>query len=110
MARLDPLKENFGDQFAAEDPLARYTVARLGGPAEGVLRVKSRDELLWAARWVHKEKIPWFILGGGASKKPDKWVHRLDPGCDIAIATMANDAGIAGAALLAPDGSPSARE
>ena len=43
-----------------------------------------------------------IILGGGASKKPEKWIHRLDPGCEIAIAKMANNAGIAGAALLAP--------
>ena len=42
------------------------------------------------------------IIGGGASKKPEKWVHRLDPGCEVAIAQMANNAGIAGAALLAP--------
>ena len=53
-----------------------------------------------------------LILGGGASKKPAKWVHRLDPGCEVAIAEMANNAGIAGAALLAPivDADPSARE
>lgn len=53
-----------------------------------------------------------IILGGGASKKPDKWVDRLDPGCELAIATMANNAGIAGAALMAPaaDAERSARE
>jgi len=53
-----------------------------------------------------------IIIGGGASKKPGKWVHRLDPGCEIAIAEMANNAGIAGAALLAPEpgASRSARE
>lgn len=44
-----------------------------------------------------------IILGGGASKKPERWVHRLDPGCEVAIAEMANNAGIAGAALLAPE-------
>lgn len=43
-----------------------------------------------------------IILGGGASKKPELWVHRLDPGCELAIAAMANNAGIAGAALRAP--------
>jgi polyphosphate glucokinase len=43
-----------------------------------------------------------IILGGGASKKPEKWVHRLDPGCEVAVAELANNAGIAGAALLAP--------
>lgn len=43
-----------------------------------------------------------IIIGGGASKKPGKWIDRVDPGCEIAIAQMANNAGIAGAALLAP--------
>jgi len=42
-----------------------------------------------------------IILGGGASKRPDKWVPLLDPGCELAVATMANNAGIAGAALFA---------
>jgi len=43
-----------------------------------------------------------IILGGGASKKPEKWVPMLDPGCELAVAKMANNAGIAGAALSAP--------
>lgn len=43
-----------------------------------------------------------IILGGGASKQPEKWVDRLDPGCEVAVAELANNAGIAGAALLAP--------
>lgn len=42
-----------------------------------------------------------IILGGGASKRPDKWVPLLDPGCEVVVAEMANNAGIAGAALLA---------
>lgn len=43
-----------------------------------------------------------IILGGGASKKPERWVPRLDPGCEVAVARMANNAGIAGAATFAP--------
>ena len=43
-----------------------------------------------------------IILGGGVSKRPDKWVDRLDPGCELVVAELANNAGIAGAALLAP--------
>jgi polyphosphate glucokinase len=43
-----------------------------------------------------------IILGGGVSKKPDKWVPYLDVGCEVAVAELANNAGIAGAALLAP--------
>jgi polyphosphate glucokinase len=44
------------------------------------------------------------ILGGGVSKKPDKWVPHLDVGCEVVVAELANNAGIAGAALLAPTG------
>jgi len=53
-----------------------------------------------------------IIVGGGASKKPDKWMHRVDPGCEVVVATMANNAGIAGAALLSPepDAAASTRE
>ncbi len=45
------------------------------------------------------------ILGGGASKRPDRWIDRLDPGCEVVAAALANNAGIAGAALLAPNAS-----
>jgi len=51
-----------------------------------------------------------IIVGGGASKKPEKWIDRVDPGCEIAIAQMANNAGIAGAALSAPEPGGSVRE
>ncbi len=44
-----------------------------------------------------------IILGGGASKQPRKWVDCLDPGCEVAVAELANNAGIAGAALMAPE-------
>jgi polyphosphate glucokinase len=83
---------------------------------------RSRDDLSWE-EWGDRVDLylkhvvmlfspELIIIGGGASKKPDKWVHRLDPGCEIAIAKMANNAGIAGAALLAPaqDAATSTRE
>jgi polyphosphate glucokinase len=45
-----------------------------------------------------------IVVGGGVSKQPKKWFDRLDPGCEVAVAELANDAGIAGAALVAPGG------
>ena len=73
---------------------------------------RDRDELSWrdwAERVDHylRHVVMLFspellILGGGASKKPDKWVPHLDPGCEVAVATFANNAGIAGAAQLGP--------
>ncbi len=43
-----------------------------------------------------------FIVGGGASKKPDRWLPRIDIATEIVPAQMANNAGIVGAALISP--------
>jgi polyphosphate glucokinase len=74
--------------------------------------IRQRDDLSWK-QWAvrvdrylgHIVKLfspELIILGGGASKRPEKWVERLDPGCELAVAKFANNAGIAGAALIAP--------
>jgi polyphosphate glucokinase len=41
------------------------------------------------------------ILGGGVSRKPEKWFHRIDTRFETVIATMANQAGVVGAAMAA---------
>ena len=42
-----------------------------------------------------------FIVGGGASKSAEKWLPKLTIDTPIVTAAMANNAGIAGAALVA---------
>ena len=42
-----------------------------------------------------------IIVGGGASRKADKWVPHIDVGVEIVPATLTNEAGIVGAALIA---------
>jgi polyphosphate glucokinase len=45
--------------------------------------------------------VDLFILGGGASKKADRFVGQLESvGCEVVVAKMGNLAGIVGAALL----------
>lgn len=89
MSDFDPLRARFGDQFHPNDSLARYTVARLGGKAAGVLRVKSREELIWAARWAHEAGIKWIVLGGGSNVLP------ADRGFDgLVIINMARESHI----------------
>jgi len=41
-----------------------------------------------------------IVVGGGASRKADKWVPLLDVGTKIVPAALANEAGIVGAALV----------
>lgn len=78
--------------------------------------VRKREDLSWA-QWgdrvdhylrhvVMLFSPDLIILGGGASKQAAKWADRLDPGCEVAVAELANNAGIAGAALSAPRLSP----
>ena len=45
-----------------------------------------------------------IIVGGGASRKADKWVPHLDVGTEIVPAALENEAGIVGAALLTSRG------
>jgi polyphosphate glucokinase len=45
-----------------------------------------------------------IIVGGGASRKADKWVPLLDVGTRIVPAALENEAGIVGAALISAGG------
>ena len=45
-----------------------------------------------------------FILGGGASKKLDRFAEKLDVDASIRVASFRNNAGIVGAAIAARDG------
>lgn len=75
-------------------------------------KVRDRERLSWedwagrANRYLRHVAFLFspdlIILGGGVSKKPERWVPYLDVGCEIAVAELANNAGIAGAALSAP--------
>lgn len=59
--------ERFGDQFAVSATLARHTSARVGGPADMLLTVRSTAELLAAVELAHETNTRFFILGGGSN-------------------------------------------
>lgn len=60
-------QEEFGETLKVNEPLARYTSARVGGPAEMFLSVSSAYELQRAVELAYRQKIPYFILGGGSN-------------------------------------------
>lgn len=60
-------RELFGDRFQLNIPLARYTSARVGGPAEVFVTVKNATELQMAVELAHAQRIPYFIFGGGSN-------------------------------------------
>lgn len=65
---VDALRRRFGAAVRENVPLAPYTSARIGGPADVLLAVQSADDLADAMRiiWDHDD-LPYYILGGGSN-------------------------------------------
>ncbi len=72
---------------------------------------RKREDLSWE-QWAqrvdrylrHVDGLFWpdlVVVGGGVSKKSEKWLHLLDVRPPVRPAELLNDAGIVGAALLA---------
>lgn len=49
------------------EPLAKHTYFKIGGPARFLFEAKSVDDLKLALTSVHKYHIPFIVLGGGAN-------------------------------------------
>jgi len=64
---LDVLRQKFGDAVQTNIALAPYTSARIGGPADVLLTVKSADELADAMQLIWQHELPYYILGGGSN-------------------------------------------
>jgi polyphosphate glucokinase len=74
-------------------------------------RVKDDEGLSWS-EWAqrvdaylqHLERImspDLFVIGGGVSRKFDRYSSDLHPSCEVVAATLRNEAGIVGAAMAA---------
>jgi len=75
------LEAAFGERLQRRVPLAPYTSARLGGPADALLIVRSADELAEAVAWLWAHEVPFLVLGGGSN-------------------VLVSDAGVRGVVLL----------
>ena len=65
---MEKLQASLGNRLLAEEPLARYTAARLGGPAEWLYFARSSiDELVEVTRAAWEQALPVRVLGGGAN-------------------------------------------
>lgn len=61
------LRELFGEQVQEHVSLAPYTSARIGGPADVLLTVRSADELAQAVQTCWEHTLPFTLLGGGSN-------------------------------------------
>ena len=64
---VDLLHEKFGDKVKENVPLAPYTSARIGGPADIFITVDTVAELARAVKFLWKNEMPFVMLGGGSN-------------------------------------------
>jgi UDP-N-acetylmuramate dehydrogenase len=57
----------FGDAVKRNEPLSRYTVARLGGAADALIRAENVEQLRDVAALCWQYNLPMRIIGGGAN-------------------------------------------
>ncbi len=72
MAQLHPdrtsrLEDAFGSRLQKKVALAPYTSSRIGGPADYLLEVETKQQLAEAAKLLWALEMPFWILGGGSN-------------------------------------------
>jgi UDP-N-acetylmuramate dehydrogenase len=64
---MEQLQEVFGERLQENEPLARYTSARIGGPADALLVVNNIVELSEAAEVIWGMGLTFIVLGSGSN-------------------------------------------
>ena len=58
---------NSGSHLRLNEPLAKRTTLRVGGPAEVFLEPASLVDLCFALKWANDKNVPVFVLGRGSN-------------------------------------------
>lgn len=61
------LQAAFGERLQQDQPLGRYTSARIGGSADAVVVARSADELAHAAQTLWELELSFVVMGGGSN-------------------------------------------
>ncbi len=64
---VDQIIAKFGDKVKENVPLAPYTSARIGGPADIFIPVDTVAELVRVVKFLWKNEMSFVMLGGGAN-------------------------------------------
>lgn len=103
LERLGELAGERGIALVADAPLAPLTTLRVGGVADRLVAVQSREELLAALGLAREARVPWFVLGNGSD------LVVADAGIrGLVIRNRARSVAIDGQALRADAGAPMA--
>lgn len=67
ISALTELRHTFGERLQENQPLAKFTSARLGGPADALLVANSADQLAETVEALWGMDVPFLLLGGGSN-------------------------------------------
>jgi UDP-N-acetylmuramate dehydrogenase len=59
--------QKLGVEIRVNEPLAKYTTFRIGGPADLLYEAKAEEDFILAVQAALNFKIPFFILGNGSN-------------------------------------------
>ncbi len=54
-------------KYKENEPLARHTSFRIGGPAKYYMEISTPEQLIRAMEFIEEKKMPWLALGGGSN-------------------------------------------
>ncbi len=60
-------KIKFRGRLLENEPLARYTTYRIGGPARYLLQPADLDDVMKALTFAHDRGLPWMVMGLGSN-------------------------------------------
>jgi len=61
------LKKVYGDRLREKVNMSKLTAARIGGPADALLEINSKEELAHAVSLIWENRIPLLVLGSGSN-------------------------------------------
>lgn len=63
----ESLEQIVGTRFAENEPMAKHTNFRIGGPAKWFVEVRSVEELQQVMDLAQSQNVPTFVFGGGSN-------------------------------------------
>ena len=65
---IDRLEQIVGkDRVREEEPLAKHTTFRIGGPAKWFVEPDSAEQLAACIKYLEEVQMQWYILGNGSN-------------------------------------------
>ena len=61
------LRREFADQVQFDEPMAKHTSFRIGGPADAFVQPAIEEKLIRVLKWAQQNAIPYILIGGGTN-------------------------------------------